>query len=522
MKLSVQWKCSRAAIVRSDDDALFETDDEWEIFVNGQSRGTTRRVDTYIPDLEPATRYEVRYVHEGISLSCGFVTPAETCSLNVRDFGAAGDGVRDDTISIQAAIMACPEGGRVLVPAGDYRVKSIFLKSGVNVELAAGARILARHDRESLAILPNPQPLHGGQGNQPLLSMGSWEGVPAPTFCSTITGLRVHDACVYGQGVLDGQANDDEDNWWYQAKVIRGAARPRMVFLNECDNVTLAGITIRNSPSWNVHPLLCHDFRALALTIEGPAVSPNTDGMDPESCQGVTIAGCLFSVGDDCIAIKSGRLETPRELRPTTTNVTIEHCRMHDGHGAVVIGSELAGGLFGLTVRKCLFERTDRGLRVKTRRGRGRESDTACVTFEDICMDSVKTPFVINSFYFCDPDGKTDYVQSREALPVDERTPRLGNMTFRNIEATGAQMAAAWIAGLPESKCNRLELSHVHVSFADECTPGEPAMASGVGEMARRGFVISNVDELVLHDVTLAGQDGQPFELSNVDRVTEV
>ena len=292
-----------------------------------------------------------------------------------------------------------------------------------------------------------------------------------------------------------------------------------MIFLSECENVSLAGFTVRNSPAWNIHPILCEHVDALCLSIEGPKNSHNTDGFDPESCGFVRILGCQFSVGDDCIAIKSGKLGIEPELRPATHDVLISHCYMHDGHGAVVLGSEAAGGIKDLTVSKCLFERTDRGLRVKTRRGRGKDAVNEGITFEHIRMDEVLTPFVVNSFYFCDKDGKTDYVQSRETLPVDDRTPGFGATTFCDIEATNCHAAAAYITGLPESKVTRLTFQDVHVTFADDAEPFVPAMACGVEPMVRQGIIAQNVKVLDLQNVVIEGQDGEELQLQNVDKV---
>ena len=168
---------------------------------------------------------------------------------------------------------------------------------------------------------------------------------------------------------------------------------------------------------------------------------------------------------------------------------------------------------------KCLFERTDRGLRVKTRRGRGKDAVNEGITFEHIRMDEVLTPFVVNSFYFCDKDGKTDYVQSRETLPVDDRTPGFGATTFCDIEATNCHAAAAYITGLPESKVTRLTFQDVHVTFAPDAEPFVPAMACGVEPMVCQGIIAQNVKVLDLQNVVIEGQDGEDLQLQNVDKV---
>lgn len=527
MQLNVIWKCARAAIIEVEDGSIYHTDAPWSIVINDRPWGETSLVETYIDGLEPNTTYRVRFEQMNVagtivaSANAVFVTERETFTLNVRDFGATGDGEHDDTIRLQAAIMSCPKGGRVLVPAGDYRVKNLFLTSGLTLELAEGATIRARHDREQLAYMPGT--LEGAEGagyaGTNLLPMGRWEGESMPMFCGVLTGMSVHDVTVYGRGVIEGGANYDEDNWWYDEKTIRIAARPRMLFLSDCERVDFVGVTVRNSPSWNIHPVLSRDLNFLNLTIESPKVSPNTDGINPESCRNVLIKGCHFSVGDDCVAVKSGKIEMPRELRPSCVNLTIEQCYMHDGHGSIVLGSEAAGGIKGLIARNCLFERTDRGLRIKTRRGRGKDSVYEAIQFDHIVMDNVLTPFVVNSFYFCDPDGKSDYVQSREAKPVDERTPNVASLSFRNIEATNCHAAAAFITGLPESKIGRLAFHNVHITFAPDAKASVPAMACDVDAMSRQGIIAQNVGTLVLDNVTIEGCESDDLQAHNVESI---
>lgn len=148
------------------------------------------------------------------------------------------------------------------------------------------------------------------------------------------------------------------------------------------------------------------------------------------SCNGVEIVGCKFSVGDDCCAIKSGKLYMGKTYKTPANNHTLRNNLFRNGHGAITLGSEMAGGVTSLSVSQCVFSHTDRGLRIKTRRGRGKDAIIDGVLFENIKMHNVLTPFVINMYYFCDPDGFTEYVRSRDAkkFPVDDRTPYLANL----------------------------------------------------------------------------------------------
>ena len=520
MQFNIVWAGAREAIVEVRDGGTFHTLAPWRLFVDGEDRGLTDTVETYIDGLCPGRKHVISACRED---GTGRVETSVTCAeesalLNVRDFGASGDGEHDDTAAIQAAIMCCPPQGRVLVPEGRYRVTNLFLASETTLELAEGAVLSARTDRESFAWMPGTVKLSGGD----LLPLGTWEGESVRMFAGILNGVNVHDVTVCGRGCLDGNASWDEDNWWHEAKRIRIAARPRMAFFSECSGIDMAGIVVRDSPSWNIHPVLCERVSFQCMRIESPKVSPNTDGINPESCSGVVIRGCEFSVGDDCIAIKSGKLSKDSTLRPACTGLLVEQCYMHDGHGAVVLGSESAGGIKGLTVRDCLFERTDRGLRVKTRRGRGAEAVTEDVLFEHIRMRDVLTPFVVNSFYNCDPDGMSDYVQCRTALPVDERTPKIGVLVFHDIVAERAHAAAAYLTGLPESKVERIELHDVRVTMAPDAVSAVPAMAGGVDAMSKQGFIAQHVASLVLDGVVVEGCEGKSLQTTDVDEIVRV
>ncbi len=518
MNMKLIYKNARAAVVELADGGIFDTEKTYEITLNGQRWCETSRVITSLYGLTPGTQYELAARSaDGERSLLYFSTDREFVTLNVRDFGAKGDGVHDDTIFIQAAIMACPAESRVLIPEGTYRITSLFLKDNVKIELAKGAVLSAFTDRAKFPVFPAMIQSWDEEGEY---NLGTWEGNPLPMFTGIITGVNVKNAAIYGQGVIEGNSSDDPDNWWYDAKVMRTAFRPRMIFLERCENVVIQGITVQNSPSWNIHPYFSDHLRFLDLRVLNPKDSPNTDGLDPESCRDVEIAGVYFSLGDDCIAVKSGKIYMGSTYRRPSEDVTIRQCCMRDGHGSITIGSEMAGGVKNLTVRDCKFLNTDRGLRIKTRRGRGEAAVVEGVLFENIRMDHVMTPFVINCFYFCDPDGHSEYVRTREALPVDERTPHVKTLAFRNIEASNCHVAAAYLCGLPEKKIDRVVMEHVHVTYADNPMCGQPAMMDDCrDDICRMGIYAGNIGELILHDVTVNGQEGPELITENVDKI---
>ena len=174
-----------------------------------------------------------------------------------------------------------------------------------------------------------------------------------------------------------------------------------------------------------------------------------------------------------------------------------------------------------MTVKNCLFLNTDRGLRIKTRRGRGKDAVIDRILFENIRMDHVMTPFVINSFYYCDPDGHSSYVASREALPVDDGTPCIKTLEFSDIKASNCHVAAAYMYGLPEQKIKRVEMRHVQIGYAKNALSGEPAMLDGIKPVSRMGIFAGNIETLVLENVEIKGQKGEKIITENIEHLVE-
>ncbi len=507
---------ARSATLELPDGGLYNTVKPYRVLVNGQAFPPVKTVVHTIYGLWPDTDYTVTIQGEdGEEARIALRTEKESFTLNVRRFGAVGDGEHDDTAAIQAAITSCPENGRVLIPAGRYKVCPLFLKSHVRIEIQKGAALLLETDRRRFPILPG---MTRSADETADYNLGSWEGNPLDTFASFITGVGVEDVVLFGEGVLNGRA--DEADWWQIHRTKRGAWRPRMLFLNHCRNVTVQGLTFMNSPCWNLHPYFSEDLRFLNIHVTAPADSPNTDGFDPESCEHILLAGAHFSLGDDCIAIKSGKLYMGETYKTPCSDLEISHCLMENGHGGMTCGSEMAGGVNKVYLHDCLMRNTDRGLRIKTRRGRGQQGVIDDVIFENVLMDHVGTPYVVNCLYYCDPDGKTAYVQSREKQPVDERTPRIGRIAFRNVTATDVT-CAGYFLGLPERPIECVEMEDVSITCGADAAPMAPAMACGVEKVTRKGLVAINVDRIVMKNVTITGQDGVKLECENVGEVEE-
>ena len=471
------------------------------VYLDGAERCAAKTNVFSLFDLAPDTAYTLTLSDEEEPFS--FRTEGETFALSVRDFGAAGDGVHDDTAAIQSALDFLPAGGRLIFPTGTYLSLPLRLKSHTTLELKRGATLLGSTEREKYPILP-------GEVMDPVTGesriTGTFEGLIQPMYQSLLSAQNGSDIQVVGQGVIDGNAQNSD--FWTGFREFP-ATRPRLVSLLHCDTVTFHGVTAQNSPSWNFHPFHCQQVGFYDISVLAPKVSPNTDAIDPEACDGVDIVGCRLSVGDDCIAIKSGKLELAERFDWPAIRHTVRNCLMEFGHGAVTLGSESAMGIRQLTVSQCFFRETDRGLRIKTRRGRGERCDISDIAFENIRMDGVLTPIVINMWYnCCDPDRFSEYVWSRQKLPVDRRTPHLGAFRFSNMVCTGAQVAACYIDGLPERPIDSVTFENVTVDFDPEAKPGIPAMQNFAQERCRLGLYFENVDRVRLENVRLVGVDG--------------
>lgn len=309
-----------------------------------------------------------------------------TREFPITDYGAVADGKTDCTEAIRRAIEACHAagGGHVTVsPAGVYLTGAIQLKSNVDLHLEGGA---------TLQFLTDPARYLPAVFTR-------WEGVECYNYSPLIYALDQENIAVTGDGTLDGAAS--EDNWWSWTKRGPGAAsakidrerlnelgeqgvpvdqrvfggghflRPNFIQPYRCRNVLIEGVHIRRSPMWEVNPELCTNVVVRGVDIV--STGPNNDGVDPESCRDVVIENCSFTTGDDCIAIKSGRNNDGRRVNRPAENTVVRHCTMRDGHGGVVIGSEISGGCRNVFIEDCVMDSPslDRALRFKSNARRG-------------------------------------------------------------------------------------------------------------------------------------------------------
>ena len=353
--------------------------------------------------------------------------------FSVEAFGAKGDASADATPAFRAAIAAVAKagGGSIEVPPGTYLCGPIELCSALDLHLDRGARILFTQDK---AVYPATK-----KGFGPMVRADG-----------------CHDVQISGEGILDGQG----EPWWAAERVVKAAARarglndgevgrPKMIVLEGCTRVLVEGVTLTRSPMFHLVPSHCTDVTVRRVSILSPADSPNTDGIDPSASRRVLIDHCTIDTGDDNIAVKGGP--------GVCEDILVTDCTFLHGHGCS-IGSDTNAGVHRMLVRRCTFENTVAGVRLKSSRGRGGLVED--ITYEDLSLKAVADPIVITSYYYGLPKpGKHDV-----AHPAGPGTPEWRNIHIRNLVAEGGTKDGGLIMGLPEQPAHEISLENIRIS----------------------------------------------------------
>lgn len=310
----------------------------------------------------------------------------------ITDFGAKPHNEAEPCHeAINQAITACSlaGGGTVVVPKGTFFTGPITLKSNVNLHVSEGATLKFSTDQS--LYFPGV--------------ITRWEGIDCYNARPLIYAYGETNIAITGKGTIDGQGS--KEAWWPMCGAPRygwkegmvaqrnggrerllmygeintpiykrimtpeDGMRPQLINLYSCNTVLIEDVTLLNSPFWVIHPLFCESLIVRGVNIFNRG--PNGDGCDPESCKNVLIENCVFDTGDDCIAIKSGRNNDGRKWNIPSENIIVRGCKMKNGHGGVVIGSEISGGYRNLFVENCEMDspELDRVIRIKTSTCRG-------------------------------------------------------------------------------------------------------------------------------------------------------
>jgi len=418
---------------------------------------------------------------------------------DVTKYGVINDGETNNTNAI-AEVIALAEklgGGTIYFPAGTYITGSIGLKSNMTLYLEAGALILGSEDKN----------------DYPLISEIDIKGYTRGGRAAMVYAINAKNVSVEGRGTIDGRGY----NWWNHPE---DEQRPRMFQPILCENVVLSGVTLLNSPMWTVHPVCCNNVTIDGITIRNPWNSPNTDGINPESCSTVHISNCTIDVGDDCLTIKSGTEEDMLQKQYPCENIVVTNCTMLNGHGGVVIGSEMSGGVRNITISNCVFNGTDRGIRIKTRRKRG-----GCVEdilINNIMMTDVFAPFTMNGYYQCGGTDPNDMeLFSLDKLPVDEDTPVMKNIVISNVRAKNATATAGYIYGIPESPIKGLRIINYSVEMVptDEEIKDSPIMAWHIDKTVGTGLYCCFCKDIAFDNVTINVLNGPAVKVEKSEDI---
>lgn len=411
--------------------------------------------------------------------------------FNILDYGAVPDSSTLNTVAINQTIERCSSegGGIVLVPQGVFLTGAIHLMDNVNLRIEKGGEL--RFSTNPADYLPVVE--------------STWEGILCYNYSPLIYANGKKNIAVTGEGLLNGMASDE--NWWawkgrrepgISAETYKNqlnpAARPKLDYYNKtrtpaaerimgdgyylrphfiqffgCMNIMVENVSITGSPFWVIHPVYSQNLTVRNVKIN--SLGPNNDGCDPESCKNVLIEKCIFNTGDDCIAIKSGRNEDGRELNIPSENIVIRDCRMINGHGGVVIGSEVSGGVKNVFAENCEMSspELDRAIRFKTNNNRGGVTDS--IYFRNIKIGQVGEAVVRMTCRYDPSEGEGNF------------PPAIRNVFISGITSEESNYAL-YIDGLENSR----SIENIYI---------ENSVFSGV----KNPDITENVTNLVLKNI---------------------
>ena len=394
-------------------------------------------------------------------------------TFNLADYGATPGGkVPTDLFSKAVAAVDSAGGGTLVVPAGVWFTLPFNLCSNINLHLEAGARILFSPNQSDYKI-------------DTAANKSDHKADSKLHFRPLLLTTGAHDVMISGSGTIDGSGSA----WWPEAFRFKAEAakqhssnntspRPRMVLFDQCTRVRVEGVTLTNSPVFNLVPTRCTDVTVYGITIKNPYLqSPNTDGIDPSVSSRVLISHCTIDTDDDCIAVKAGSGDAVME------DLLITDCTFLHGHGCS-IGSETISGLRNMVVQRCTVDGTDAGIRLKSDRKRGGLVEN--LVYRDLTMKNVGVAISLSSYYV---GTTTDTAPGGAPFEVTVSTPRWKGIVIQNVTATACTKSAGLILGLPEMPAEDIVLENVQIQ-------------------APKGLKISNAKDIVLKHVKITADEG--------------
>ena len=388
---------------------------------------------------------------------------AAKTALNVRDFGAQGDGLAKDTVAIQKALDECATngGGTVLLPEGIYLTGSLVLGADTTLQLAPRASLVGSADI----------------ADYPLVSI-RWEGEFREGHRALLSASNVANVTLTG-GFIFGPPP--------ALSHLRNPRGPSLIELTGCTNAVLENFTTQYQQLWSVHLLFCKNLVARGLTIR--TVGANGDGLDVDSCDGVTVEHCDINTGDDAISLKSGRGLAAQSLARPTQNVVIRDCRLHSSiYAAIGLGTEMSGGVRDVKIQNCVLSGRQNAIFIKSRDGRGG-------FMENISGENLT---VLKSPTFIGIDLMKKGIQATDPVPGDvEKWPRVQNLSFKNVRV---QDVAELVAGKDVPAARPLD------GFA----------LTDIAGTCGRGLMLANMTNVQLSQIRVTGFTGPLITTENV------
>lgn len=397
-----------------------------------------------------------------------FAQPREQVTLNVRDFGATGDGKTKDTAALQKALDRCRAlgGCEVLLPAGEYLTGALALRSNTTLRMERGATILGTPD---LADYP--------------VTQVRWEGKWIEGHVGLIYALDAEHIAVVGPGRIIGNASVAG-----RPTPQSPLRRPALIEPINCNDVRLEDFSTEYQRMWSIHPTSSENISIRNLTIR--STGGNGDGIDVDSCRHVRIEGCDISTGDDCISVKSGRGMEGHTLRDTSEDILIRNCTLADSIFACIgIGSETSGGIRGVRIEHCKFTHAQTyAIYLKSRPGRGAFIED--VTATDLDVSGMVGGFLRFNFL-------NSGLQDQDPVPGLEGIPTVRNFHFSDVRVRDVPVLVDGVSVHPDK-------------------PLEGFSLTGVTGTAAKGISLANVRGARLRDIKVKGYAGPLLGLYNV------
>ena len=480
--------------------------------------------------------YKYAYLYKDLPFEMPHVNPPSfpNREVNLLNYGGNPDGITLNTDAFEKAMTDLSDkgGGTLIVPKGIWYTGPIVFRSNINLHLQQGALILFSANFDLYPLVET-----------------SFEGLDTRRCQSPISGYELENIAITGEGSINGSGQAwrplkkgkvSENHWkkvvssggvvnkkgdiWYpsesslkgqelssmntpdadmteaQWQEVKDFLRPVMVSFIKCKNVLFEGVLMENSPAWNVHPLMCENVILDGVFIRNPGYSQNGDGLDLESCLNSIIVNSKFDVGDDGICIKSGKDEDGRRRGIPTENVIVDNCKVFQGHGGFVVGSEMSGGVKNVVVKNCQFLGTDVGLRFKSNRDRGGVVENIYIS--DIYMFDIATDSFLFDLYY---GGKSasESLEDGDVTPVDEvippvteKTPAFKNIYVKDLVSRNAR-TAMYFNGLPEMNIENINVENAFIT-------------------SEYGAQLNESKDINFKNVTVISKKGAPYILNNV------